>query len=251
MDPWISLVWLVIVFLLMLALRRWVEAHVQGVAFLLTGHPALALWLFFFIFLPGTLVHELSHWLAAKLLVVPTGRIAIWPQSKGDGSVWLGAIEVARTDPLRSSLIGLAPLVSGSLLVAAIGAHLQLDALGSSLISGNWELIAQDLSRSTSLADFWIWLYLLFAIANRMLPSPADREPWKPLIIFLALIGLIVVAAGWTPQLSPDLRDAILNLVGFLLYAFALTAAIDLLVALLIGLLEGLAVLVLHRRVPY
>jgi hypothetical protein len=251
MDPWISLVWLVIVFLLMLGLRRWVEAHVQGVAFLLTGHPALALWIFFLIFLPGTLVHELSHWLVAKLLVVPTGRIAIWPQSKGDGSVWLGAIEVARTDPLRSSLIGLAPLVSGSLLVAAIGAHLQLDALGSSLIGGNWELIAQDLSRSTSLADFWIWLYLLFAIANRMLPSPADREPWKPLIIFLASIGLIVVGAGWTPQLSPDLRDAILNLVEFLLYAFALTAAIDLLVALLIGLLEGLAVLVLHRRVPY
>ncbi len=251
MDPWLCLVWLVIAFLLMLALRRWVEAHVQGVAFLLTGHPGLALWLFFFIFLPGTLVHELSHWLVAKLLVVPTGRIAIWPQSKGDGSVWLGAIEVARTDPLRSSLIGLAPLVSGSLLVVAIGAHLQLDALGSTLVSGNWELIAQDLSRSTSLADFWVWLYLLFAIANRMLPSPADREPWKPLILYLGLIGLVVVGVGGVPQFGPDVQDAILNLVRFLLYAFALTAAIDMLVALVIGLAEGLLVIVLHRRVPY
>jgi len=251
MDPWLSLVWLVVVFLLMLVLRRWVEAHVQGVAYLVTGHPALALWIFFLVFLPGTLVHELSHWLVAKLLVVPTGRIVLWPQTKGDGSVWLGAIQVARTDPLRSSLIGLAPLVSGSLLVAAIGAHLQLDALGSTLVGGNWELAAQALSRSTSLADFWVWLYLLFAIANRMLPSPADREPWKPVIIFLALLGLVVVGAGWTPQLSPDIRDAILNLVGFLLYAFALTVAIDLLVGLLIGLVEGLAVLVLRRRVPY
>ena len=251
MDPWLSLVWLVIVFLLMLVMRRWVEAHVQGVAYLLAGHPALALWIFFLIFLPGTLIHELSHWLAAKLLVVPTGSIALWPQTKSDGSVWLGSIQVARTDPLRNSLIGLAPLISGSLLVTAIAAHLQLGALGSALVDGNWELAAQALSRSMSLADFWVWLYLLFAIANRMLPSPADREPWKPLIIFLALMGLIVVGAGWTPQLSPDLRDAILNLVGFLLYAFALTVAIDLLVALLIGLLEGLAVLVLRRRVPY
>jgi hypothetical protein len=251
MDPWLSLVWLVIVFLLMLVLRRWVEAHVQGVAYLLTGHPALALWVFFLVFLPGTLVHELSHWLAAKLLVVPTGRIALWPQSKGDGSVWLGSIQVARTDPLRSSLIGLAPLVSGSLLVAAIGARLQLDALGNALAGGNWELAAQALDHSMGLADFWLWLYLLFAIANRMLPSPADREPWKPVIVFLALIGLVIVGAGWTPQLSPDTRDAILNLVGFLLYAFALTLAIDLLVALLLGLAEGLAVLILRRRVPY
>ena len=251
MDPWLSLVWLVIVFLLMLVMRRWVEAHVQGVAFLLAGHPALALWIFFLIFLPGTLVHELSHWLAAKLLVVPTGSIALWPQTKSDGSVWLGSIQVARTDPLRNSLIGLAPLISGSLLVTAIAAHLQLGALGSALVDGNWELAAQALSRSTSLADFWVWLYLLFAIANRMLPSPADREPWKPVLIFLALVGLIIVGAGWTPQLSPDIRDAILNLVGFLLYAFALTLGIDLLVALLLGLIESLAALVLRRRVPY
>jgi hypothetical protein len=251
MDPWLSLVWLVIVFLLMLVMRRWVEAHVQGVAYLLTGHPALALWIFFLIFLPGTLVHELSHWLAAKLLVVPTGSIALWPQTKNDGSVWLGSIQVARTDPLRNSLIGLAPLISGSLLVTAIGAHLQLDALGSALLGGNWELAAQVLSRSTSLADFWVWLYLLFAIANRMLPSPADREPWKPVLIFLALLGLVIVGAGWTPQLSPDVRDAILNLVGFLLYAFALTLGIDLLVALLLGLTESLAALLLRRRVPY
>jgi hypothetical protein len=251
MDPWLSLVWLVIVFLLMLVMRRWVEAHVQGVAYLLTGHPALALWIFFLIFLPGTLIHELSHWLAAKLLVVPTGSIALWPQTKNDGSVWLGSIQVARTDPLRNSLIGLAPLISGSLLVTAIGAHLQLDALGSALLGGNWELAAQVLSRSTSLADFWVWLYLLFAIANRMLPSPADREPWKPVLIFLALLGLVIVGAGWTPQLSPDVRDAILNLVGFLLYAFALTLGIDLLMALLLGLTESLAALVLRRRVPY
>jgi hypothetical protein len=232
-------------------MRRWVEAHVQGVAYLLTGHPALALWIFFLIFLPGTLIHELSHWLAAKLLVVPTGSIALWPQTKNDGSVWLGSIQVARTDPLRNSLIGLAPLISGSLLVTAIGAHLQLDALGSALLGGNWELAAQVLSRSTSLADFWVWLYLLFAIANRMLPSPADREPWKPVLIFLALLGLVIVGAGWTPQLSPDVRDAILNLVGFLLYAFALTLGIDLLVALLLGLTESLAALLLRRRVPY
>ncbi len=251
MDAWLSLVWLFIVFLLMLGLRRWLEAHMQGVAYLITGHPTVALWVFFLIFLPGTLVHELSHWLVAKLLGVPTGRIVIWPQTKGDGSLWLGAIQVGRTDPLRSSLIGLAPLVSGSLLVTLIGARLQLDALGSALASGSWEPVWEALVHSVSLPDFWLWFYLLFAVANRMLPSSADREPWKPVITFLVLVSVVIVGAGWTPRLSPETRDTVLNVVRFLLYAFTLTLAIDVLVVLLIALVENIAVAVRRRRVPY
>ena len=251
MNPWLSLIWLVVVFLLMLGLRRWIEAHVQGVAYLVTGHPTVALWIFFLIFLPGTLVHELSHWLVAKLLGVPTGRIVLWPQVKRDGALWLGAIQVARTDPLRSSLIGLAPLLSGSLLVALIGAHLQLDALRDVLLSGDWELAGGSLLRSVGLPDFWLWLYLLFAIANRMLPSATDREPWKPIAVFLILLSVVVVVAGWTPRLTPGVSNAILELAGFLLYAFTLTAAIDVLVALLIALMESIAVLVRQQRIPY
>jgi hypothetical protein len=241
LDAWLSLVWLFIVFLLMLGLRRWLEAHMQGVAYLITGHPTVALWVFFLIFLPGTLVHELSHWLVAKLLGVPTGRIVIW----------LGAIQVGRTDPLRSSLIGLAPLVSGSLLVTLIGARLQLDALGSALASGSWEPVWEALVHSVSLPDFWLWFYLLFAVANRMLPSSADREPWKPVITFLVLVSVVIVGAGWTPRLSPETRDTVLNVVRFLLYAFTLTLAIDILVVLLIALVENIVVAVRRRRVPY
>ena len=251
MNPWLSLVWLIIVFFLMLVLRRWIEAHVQGAAYLITGDPAVALWIFVLIFLPGTLVHELSHWLMARLLGVRTGRIVIWPQAKRDGTLWLGAIQIGRADPVRSSLIGLAPLMSGSLLVALIGAHLQLDALGDALASGRWELVWESLVHSMRLPDFWLWLYLLFAIANRMLPSPADREPWKPVIIFLTILSVVVISAGWTLRITPEARNTILDVVGFLLYAFALTVAIDVIVALFLGLVESLAVFIRRERVPY
>jgi hypothetical protein len=251
MNPWLSLVWLILVFFLMLGLRRWIEAHVQGVAYLVTGDPAVALWIFFLIFLPGTLVHELSHWLAAKLLGVRTGRIVIWPQAKRDRSLWLGAIQIGRADPLRSSLIGLAPLISGSLLVALIGAHLQLDALGGAVASGRWDPVWEALIRSVSLPDFWLWLYLLFAIANRMLPSPADREPWKPVIIFLTLLSVVVISAGWTVRITPEARTTILDVVEFLLYAFTLTVAIDVIVALFLALVESIAVIIRQERVSY
>ncbi len=251
MNPWLSLVWLIAVFFLMLGLRRWIEAHVQGVAYLVTGHPTVAMWIFFLIFLPGTLVHEFSHWLVAKLLGVKTGRVVIWPEAKRDGSLWLGAIQVARSDPLRSSLIGLAPLISGSLLVALIGSHLELDRLGDALISSRWERVWDALAYSASLPDFWLWLYLLFAVANRMLPSPADREPWKSVILFLALISIAVVSAGWTPRITPELSNTLLNIVDFLLYAFTLTVVIDVFMALLIAFLEGIATLVRQERVSY
>jgi len=126
-----------------------------------------------------------------------------------------------------------------------------LGALGNALATGQWELVWEALLQSISLPDFWLWLYLLFAVANRMLPSPADREPWKPIIIFLTLLSVFVISAGWTPRVTPETRNTILDVVGFLLYAFTLTVAIDMVVALFLALLESIAVIIRQERVPY
>ena len=97
----------------------------------------------------------------------------------------------------------------------------------------------------------WLALYLLFAIANRMLPSPADREPWKPVIIFLTILSVVVISAGWTLRITPEARNTILDVVGFLLYAFALTVATDVVVAMFLGLVESIALIIRRERVPY
>ena len=251
MDIWISVPWLIAAFALMLLLHRWLEAHLQGVAYLITGHPMVATWVFFILFLPGTLIHELSHWLMAKLLAVRTGRIEIWPQVKRNGAVWLGTVQVGRADPLRSSLIGLAPLVVGSILSALIGAHLHLDQMGSALAVGQPQIVWQSLGQSVTLPDFWLWIYLLFAIANRMLPSPADRQAWTPVIVFLALASATIIASGWTPQIDPGAHTVLRDVVGFLLYAFTLIVAVDVLVALVVAVAEVLTGLVRGQRIAY
>ncbi len=251
LDIWIPLTWLVLSFLVMLGLRYWTQMHLQGLVFLLTGHQGIALWVFFLIFFPGILVHEMSHWLMAKLLFVRTGRITLWPNINRDHAVYLGSVEVERTDPIRGSLIGLAPLLAGSAVVVLIGAHLQLESLGRTILSGEWVSIGQAAAQSLHMADFWLWVYLLFAIANRMLPSPVDRQPWKPVLIFLALLVGVVVATGWNPQIDAGTEGFIRQVVGFLIYAFSVTAAIDLAVALSITLLEALVSLVTQRRIVY
>ena len=60
-----------------------------------------------------------------------------------------------------------------------------------------------------------------------------------------------MISTGWTPRVTPEARNTILDVVGFLLYAFTLTVAIDVAVALFLGLVESIAVIIRQERVPY
>jgi len=250
LEIWVSFLWLAATFVVMLWLHHWLEAHLQGLVYLITGHAGVTLWVFFAIFLPGTLVHELSHWIVARLLGVRTGRIEIWPRRQ-KGAVWLGSVQIGRADPVRSSLIGLAPLITGSLAAAAIGARLQLDTLGSLLIARDWSLIWQRLSTSAGLPDFWLWIYLLFSVANRMLPSPADRQAWRPVLVFLGLVALVLLFSGWTPTDLESVGTMLRETIDFLLYALTLIVAVNILAALLVAVLEIIISLVKRQRVVY
>ncbi len=234
----------------MLVLHRWLEAHLQGLAYLITGHREVALWMFFVIFLPGTLVHELSHWLVACLLGVRTGRLEIWPRRKKD-AVWLGSVQVSRADPLRSSLIGLAPLITGSLAAVAIGTHLQLDTLGTLVLQGNWQAVWNELGASARLPDFWLWVYLLFSVANRMLPSPADREAWRPVLIFMGLVALALLLSGWRLELTENAHVLFREAVNFLIYAMTLIVVTDISAMILVAALETLVSVLKQQRVAY
>jgi hypothetical protein len=251
LDTWLSVPWLIVAFALMLLTHRWLEVHIQGVSYLVTGHPTAAMWIFFIIFLPGTLVHELSHWTTAKLLGVPAGRITIWPQVKRNGAVWLGTLQVGRADPFRSSLIGLAPLIAGSALSVLLGTHLQLNELGAALSHGQWKLAWASLGHAVTVPDFWLWLYLLFSIANRMLPSPADRHAWTPVLIFLGLVSAVLIATGWLPRLNAQTATNIRDVIGLLLNAFTLIVAVNVLVSALVAVSEALVGLLRGQRISY
>ena len=111
-TEWMPLVWLMATLPPLFLTKRWINRHVQGLGLLLTGDSQAAAVLYFVLLLPGILVHELSHWLAATLLGVRTGGISIWPSRRG-GRVRMGSVKVGRADPLRASLVGGASLRGG------------------------------------------------------------------------------------------------------------------------------------------
>lgn len=247
---WANLFWLVVVFLLMLVLNRWITLHVNGLGLLLSGSQGVATWLYFFLFLPGILIHELSHYLIAILLRARPGKFTLWPQSRR-GRVVLGSVEVRTDNPLVHSLIGVAPLVFGSLAVWLIAQFLRFDQLAEAASSGSLEQLFRVLGDILITPDFWLWLYLLFAIANAMMPSPADRLYWRPVLLFFGGIGLLLVGFGLTPDIPPIFEDIFANIIAVLVFALTTVVVVDLLFMAIILAAELILSLVTRRRIQY
>ncbi|MFO7682523.1 MAG: hypothetical protein R6X34_20995, partial [Chloroflexota bacterium] len=86
-------IWVTLAFIVLLFLQRWIHTHLHGLSLLITGKPEYAVILYALVLFPGVLLHELSHWLAASLLGVRTGRFSLLPRRQPDGSIQLGYVE--------------------------------------------------------------------------------------------------------------------------------------------------------------
>src|SRR6266849_3790828 len=130
--------WLVVSLLPLIVLERWVHRHLQGIWLLLVRDADLALILYSLLMLPGVLVHEASHWLAATLLGVRAGRVSVVPERLPDGTLRLGYVETEHVDALREALIGAAPLLAGAAVIIFVGySRLGVEPLGAALGRGD------------------------------------------------------------------------------------------------------------------
>jgi hypothetical protein len=240
---------MVILFAALLFLSKWINRHLQGVGYLLSGDGQIALLLYFLVILPGVLVHELSHMASALILRVPVRRLSIGPRLKGRGSqASLGSVDIADTDVLRASLIGLAPLIAGCGVILLIGGHVaDVESLPRFGDPGFWAQIR--LTYRTP--DFWLWVYLLFAVGNAMLPSAADRTSWGMALAFMAFIGAALYFSGLLDGVSALISQWAAGAASMLSYAFAATVAVDMLFASLLLVMEGALALLGMGRVQY
>ncbi len=209
--------WFLVTLAALVFLQRGLHREIQAVFLILTRHPTVTQAIFALIFLPGVFLHELSHWLVAHLLGVPTGRFSIIPHAQPDGRLRLGYVETAQAGLLRDALIGAAPLVSGSLFVALMGIEtLDLLPLWEAASQANWPQFWQLLGAVPKQPDFWLWFYLTFTVSSTMLPSASDRRAWLPLgLLIAALLGLAALAGAGTwmlTYLAPPLNQFLRSL---------------------------------------
>lgn len=138
--------------------------------------------LFHLLMLPGTAVHETSHWLACKLMLVRVHEFAPYhPQRDGT----MGWVLHDRADPIRGLVIAVAPVIGGTLVLAAAVAALA-PGIGTFPRATTAELFVARLISWTPGAvlslDFgawqtWLLFYLGATIGRGMVPSPSDLAP--------------------------------------------------------------------------
>jgi hypothetical protein len=242
----------ILTFLLIAALtvflQQWLHRHIQGFALALTGNPGCAVRLLFYLLLPGVLLHETSHYVVAKLLLVRTNGISVGIGRMKRKQVSLGSVSIERSDPVRQSLIGAAPFVVGIgaiWLIAGWGFGLWPDA-GLSL-----EQMLRRVQEYTYDWTTWLDLYLIFAVSTAMIPSESDREPWGPIITFFGLGVAILFLMGWTPRVPQNYVLLARQLLDALTFALSLAVVVNGAVAGALWILERTVLRFGGKRVEY
>lgn len=136
------------------------------------------------IYIPGTILHELSHFFMAAALLLKVRDISILPEFESN-YIKLGSVTYERKDFLRSVVVGIAPLFGGiaffytfSVIKIFPGDNLFLNIL---------------------------LIYLFFAISSTMFSSKQD------LVDFIYLIPFILIVCIFIYIFQIDIRIIIRN----------------------------------------
>lgn len=246
-----SFLWLAVTLVLLVWIGRWIHRHLQGAMLLLSGEPETAAILYAMPLLPGVIIHELSHALMALLLGVRVRGFSLRPR-RVKGRTQLGVVSIEETGLLRASLIGLAPLLTGSALILWVGYRVfEIGAAGDTLLAGDWVGLTTTLNQLRHTQDVWLWAYLIFSVSNTMLPSESDRQAWGPLLLFLLVVGLGVWALGPDRSLLTHLAVILTVPLRWLAIICTLTIVVDIPFALLIALAEKFLERIRRQKVEY
>lgn len=219
--PWVILV---AEFLVLFTSSRFLFRSLFALIYFIFRSQKAAVFLVSLFFLPGVVVHELSHFVAAELLRVKTYGIEFVPELTGT-SLKMGSVKVEKSDIIRSLLIGVAPIAVGVGILCVflffIGKIYSYQPVFSSWI----HIVLLVLSG-----------YAIFVITNTMFSSKKDVEGLFELLVVTGLIvgGLYFVGIRLHEFIMPILMQAkILNLVQKIDWLLGIPVAINLGVVIL------------------
>lgn len=230
-------VWFVLSLLPLIWLQRLLHHEIQAVFLILTRDARFTMVAFQIIFLPGVFLHEASHFLLAKILRVPTGRFSVIPRALPDGRLQLGYVETAKSDIVRDSLIGAAPLITGTLFVAFVAIYkLEMRVLWDVLRNGQLNLFWMGIGALPRVQDFYLWLYLTFVVSSTMMPSESDRHAWLELIVSVIVVFGIALLVGAGPWMLSNVAPRVSTFLSSVAVIFGLSAILHTLLILPIAL---------------
>jgi hypothetical protein len=233
--------WFIVMLVPLVILQRLLHREIQAVFLILTRDARLTMGIFSVIFLPGVFLHELSHFLMAKTVRVPTGKVSLLPRPLPDGRLQLGYVETAKSDIVRDSLIGAAPLIVGTLFVAYIAIYqLEMRVLWDVLRNRQFNLFWMGVNALPNVKDFYLWFYLTFAVSSTMMPSESDRHAWLELVVSVGILFAIALLVGAGPWMLDKVAPLVSNFLSSVAVIFGLSAVVHIVLILPTALIHKL-----------
>lgn len=212
--------------------------------YLITKNKKLSISLMSILLLPGTVVHEVSHMLTAEILGVRTGEFDFMPYKKENSNeIRMGGIKIAKSDPVRRTIIGVAPVFVGLSIITAVFSLQILPVVKtpSSFLNNNWQYYL----------IFGLSSYVLFIISNTMFSSRKDLEQAFYPLLLLIIIVVALQIGGITIKISlkQTTKEFFLNVLQSLNYTLVATVIIDLIFLSAVKIITALSQKILGREV--
>lgn len=249
LTPWIMLA---AVLIPLVYVEKWIHSHLYGVGWLLTNDKKSATAIYYVLLFPGVFVHEFVQYLLAGALNVRIKRMIAWPEAQEDGTLRLDFVQIQGARWYQAAIIGAGPMIVGMAIVWLIASEvLRMEAFLTALETTDFSVIGPAFQDLISQPDFYLWLYLVFAISNAMLPTPADREGWPLVIAFLgvALGFLVIFDRGGV--LEETFRGPVAHGVERLATALAAVLVVEFIGILFIGFFEEVLERFTKRKFQY
>jgi len=244
----ISLAIVIILAYCLYRMRRFTQQRMQGLAYILTGSKKIGIYFYHLIFFPGVVIHELTHFFMAAMLGVRTGEIKLWPTFQEDHEkkqrVALGFVKIAKTDFVRSSIIGAAPFLSGFVILYMLAEMTFSTALTWNSIPLYIESLAVDPLK-------WLWTYLILVIGNTMFVSKEDARAWPVLFIFFGGIYALIWWFGQQNIVITFLEPLILRMPPLLIHSMLIAVGLSFMASTGLFCFEKIVEKISKRKIIY
>lgn len=158
------------------------------------------------LFFPGTVLHEMSHFIVAMMMMLKVRDVKIIPEIEGD-KIKLGRVLYEKKDVVRGVIVGVAPILAGILFFLFV-----------SFISVNFK---------DNIFLTGLMIYVIFAVSTTMFSSKQDLIdivfliPFVIIIIFILYVFKIPVVDVLQNFLL-KLNSSLVIINRFLFYSFVI-----------------------------
>ncbi len=226
----------------MRSLEGWLHQHMFKVGWLLTKNLHTTTILYYTFFLPGVVLHEVLVWLVAGMLNVRAEGAIKMPEKQEIAALKLNFVKLdKKVSQFKLAVISIAPLIGGIVFIwfvtnniFDIGGFLEIAS------SGELEDIGAAFSRLTATPDFWLWMYLVFAVSATMIPDAGNLRGWRLVIPPIVVVIILLYAIGVGDRVLLVTLQSLSQGAYFLMGTFGVVIVVHLVMTGILGAIESI-----------